>query len=149
MTATASFASSRGHFKGTPHERSTREPKLTDRGEPDEIQLIAARPVAAVAQSQSGQAPGALTAANGIDRRRSAAVTLLRPPLRNSGSYAHGIHLAKGENTRRYNTALDGCGYRDSGRASAHGHRRRPGSGMAMQPHSVRGQLFSFRSMMR
>jgi hypothetical protein len=74
-----------------PHERSTREPDQTERGEPMKFMiplLVAALPVAAVAQSQSGQAPGAsagalpkttevmviLTARQGVTRQQIMAV---------------------------------------------------------------------------
>jgi hypothetical protein len=59
------------------------------------------------------------------------------------GSCAHGIHLAKVENTRRHNTPFDSYRYRDGSRSSACLHQSRPGCGMAMQPHSVRRHLLS------
>jgi hypothetical protein len=73
------------------HERSTREPNQAARGEPMKLIiafLVAALPVAAVAQSQSGQAPGAsavvlpktteviviLTAKQGVTRQQIMAI---------------------------------------------------------------------------
>ena len=64
-----------------------------------------------------------------------------------SGSYAHGFHLAKVENVGRHGTRFDGCRHFDSSRPSALVHQPRSGCGMAMQPHSVRSYLFSFHEM--
>ena len=61
-----------------------------------------------------------------------------------TGSYAHGFHLAKAENARRHGTPFDNCRHCNSNRPSARAHQSRPGCGMAMQPHSVHHYLLSF-----
>ena len=61
-----------------------------------------------------------------------------------TGSYAHGFHLAKAENARRHGTPFYNCRHCDRNRPSACAHQFRPRYGMAMQPHSVRHYLLSF-----
>ena len=64
-----------------------------------------------------------------------------------SGSYTHGIQLAKVENDCRHRLGPNRLRQRNRSRPSARRLRSDFGSGLAMQPHGVRRHLFSCREM--